>query len=60
MAHYHVNFIDHTGRAFDAVVLEHDTQQGAIDHARRLHVPSIGSGFDLLHEGRLIYRYREN
>ena len=60
MAQYHVHFIDHTNGAFDAVVLEDDTEQAAVEHARRLHLPSIGSGFDVLYEGRLLYRYREN
>jgi hypothetical protein len=60
MAQYVVHFVDHGGNVFDAVVLNHKSDEMAIEHAHRLDVPSIGNGFDLLREGRLVHRHRRN
>jgi hypothetical protein len=60
MARYVVHFVDHGGHVFDAVALEHDSDERAVEHAHRLDVPSIGGGFDVLHEGRLVHRHRRN
>jgi hypothetical protein len=53
-----MHFIDQGGHVFDAIELQRDTDEAAIEEARRLDVPSIGAGFDLWHEGRLVHRHR--
>ena len=58
MARYYVHFVDHGGAVFDAVRLEHDTDEAAIEDAHRIHIPGIGAGFDVWHEGRLVHRHR--
>ena len=58
MARYQVHFVDHVGRVFDAIEIEHDTDEATIEEAHRLNVPSIGAGFDIWHENRLVYRHR--
>ena len=58
MASYHVHFIDQTDRVFDAIEIERDTDEAAIEEAYDLDVTSIGVGFDVWHEGRLVHRHR--
>ena len=58
LARYHVHFVDHSDTVFDATVIEHDTDDEAIKHAHRLDVASIGAGFDIRDEGRLVHRHR--
>jgi hypothetical protein len=53
-----VHFVDHADRVFDSIELEGDAHESAIEEAHRLHVPSIGAGFDIWHEGRLVHKYR--
>jgi hypothetical protein len=60
MPQYRVHFVDHGERVFDTTVVEHDTDEAAIEHARRLDVPSIGAGFDVWQEDRLVHRHRRN
>jgi hypothetical protein len=60
MSRYRVHFVDHGDRVFDSIVVEHDTDEAAIEHAHRLDVPSIGAGFDVWHEDRLVHRHRRN
>jgi hypothetical protein len=57
-AQYDVHFVDHGNRVFDAVVVERYTDVAAIEHAHRLDVLSIGAGFDVWHEGRLVHMHR--
>jgi DNA-binding response OmpR family regulator len=58
VARYHMHFVDHVGRVFDSIELEGDADDPAIEETRRLDVPSIGAGFDVWHEGRLVHRHR--
>ena len=58
MARYRIHFIDQDGKVFDAVQLERDSDSAAIEEAHRLDVPSVGAGFDLWLEERLVYRHR--
>jgi hypothetical protein len=58
LALYHVHFVDHADRVFDAIKIEHDTDEAAIEEAHRLDVPSIGAGFDVWHEWRLVHKHR--
>jgi hypothetical protein len=58
VAQYRVHFVDHGDRIFDGLVIEHESDEEAVEHANRLHVASIGAGFDVLKEGRLVYRHR--
>ena len=58
MARYRIHFIGQDGKVFDAIELERDIDDAAIEEARRLDVPSVGAGFDLWLEERLVYRHR--
>jgi hypothetical protein len=58
VARYRVHFVDHTDRVFDAIEIEHDTDEAAIEEAHDRDVPSIGAGFDVWHEGRLVHKHR--
>jgi hypothetical protein len=58
LARYRVHFVDHSETVFDATVIEHDMDDEAIKHAHRLDVASIGAGFDIIDEGRLVHRHR--
>ena len=55
---YRIHFIDRRGKVFDAIELQRDTDETAIEEAHRLDVPSVGSGFDLWHGKRLVHRHR--
>jgi DNA-binding response OmpR family regulator len=58
VARYQVHFVDDADRAFDSIELEGDADDAAIEEAGRIDVPSIGAGFDVWHEGRLVHRHR--
>lgn len=58
MARYRVHFLDPLDRVIDAVEVEAASDEGAIEQARRIDIPSIGVGFDLVQNGRLVYRHR--
>jgi hypothetical protein len=58
MAQYRVHFIDHSDSVIDAVELEASSDDAAIEQARRIDVPSLGAGFDVVQNGRLVYRHR--
>jgi hypothetical protein len=60
VAQYHLHFVDHRGGVYDAVVSEHSTDQAAVEEAYRLDIPSIGSGFDVLRERRIVHRHRRD
>jgi len=60
VALYRVHFVDHGGNVFDAMQLERDTDEAAIQEAHRINVPNIGAGFDVWHEWRLVHKYRRN
>ena len=51
-----MSFVDHGENVFAAIVIDRDTDDEAIDDPHRLYVTSIGAGFDVLHEGRLVHR----
>jgi hypothetical protein len=58
MAEYRIHFIDHGESVFDAVALERDTVEAVIEEAHRLDVSSIGAGFDVLCDRRVVHRDR--
>jgi hypothetical protein len=58
LARYHIHFVDHSGNVFDAIVIEHDSDEKVIEHAHRLDIPSVGAGFDVWHNKRLVHRHR--
>jgi hypothetical protein len=58
VATYRVHFVDHADRVFDAMEIESDTDEAAIEEAHGRDVPSIGAGFNLWHEGRLVHKHR--
>jgi hypothetical protein len=55
---YRISFVDCDGRVFDAVQFERATDEEAVAEAHRLHIPSVGAGFDVWRKGRLLNRYR--
>ena len=58
MARYRIHFIDQSGKVFDAIELQRDSDEAALEEAYRLDVPSVGTGFDLWQEKRLVHRHR--
>jgi hypothetical protein len=60
MAQYDVYFVDQASNVYDAVRLEQDTDDAAIVAAHRLNVASIGNGFDVWRERRLVHRHRRS
>jgi hypothetical protein len=60
LARYRVDFVDHADHVYDVMHFDRDTEEAAIKHAHRLEVPSIGVGFDVWQENRLVYRQRRN
>ncbi len=60
MAFYKVHFVNHGDHIFGVQEFERETDEAAIEHARRLDVPTIGAGFDLWHEERLVHRHRRD
>jgi hypothetical protein len=60
MAPYRIHFLDPAGRVIDAVQIQHATDEAAIEEAQRVDIPSIGAGFDIWLEQRLVHRHRRN
>jgi hypothetical protein len=56
LAQYRVHFVDRSDRVVNALVVEHETDEAAVEHANCVYVPSIGNGFDVWHEKRLVHR----
>jgi hypothetical protein len=59
MARYRVHFVTHGDHVFSTIEMEHDADEAAIEEAHRQDIPSIGAGFDVWHEDRLVHRYRQ-
>jgi hypothetical protein len=57
LAEYRVHFVDRSDRVVNALVVEHETDGAAIEHANRVYVSSIGNGFDVWREDELVYRH---
>ena len=55
---FRVDFVDHGDRIYDTLVLEHETDEAAVEEAHRRNVPSIGAGFEIWQEDRLVHRRR--
>src|SRR5215472_2719072 len=60
MRQYCIHYVDHIGRVVNATEIERSTDEAAIEEANRVNVPSIGAGFDIWHEHRLVHRHRRN
>ncbi|MGA8757223.1 MAG: hypothetical protein WB611_13020 [Stellaceae bacterium] len=58
MALYHVHFVDHGGNVYATKQVDRDSDNDAIRAAHALDIPSIGAGFDLWEDERLVYRHR--
>jgi hypothetical protein len=58
MALYRVHFVDHGDNVYATEYLQHDDDESAIEAAHRMNVPSIGAGFDLWDDERLVHRHR--
>jgi CheY-like chemotaxis protein len=57
---YDVHFVDTAGNVYDALHLECETDETAVDEAHRLDVASIGKGFDIWDGMRLVHRHRRS
>jgi len=55
---YRVHFVDHGDNVYSTEYMEHDDDQEAIAVAQRMNVPSIGAGFDVWNDDRLVHRHR--
>jgi len=55
---YRVHFVDHGGNVYSTEHVEHDSDDEAVKAAHRLNVPSIGAGFDLWEDERLVHQHR--
>lgn len=55
---YRVHFVDHGGNVYSTERIENDSDEEAIKAAHRLDVPSIGAGFDVWEDERLVHRHR--
>ena len=58
MALYRVHFVDHGDNVYATEYVEHEDDASAIEAAHRMNVPSIGAGFDLWDDERLVHRHR--
>jgi hypothetical protein len=58
LAQYRVHFVDRTDSVVNALGVEHETDEAAVEHASRVYVSSIGAGFDIVQEGRLVHQVR--
>src|SRR5215831_15524273 len=55
---YRVHFVDYGDNVYSTEYIEHDDDEGAIAVAHRMNVPSIGAGFDVWNDDRLVHRHR--
>jgi hypothetical protein len=55
---YNVHFVNQAGHVYDAIEIAHHSDEAAIDETYRIDVPSIGVGFDIWQDGRLVLRHR--
>ena len=58
MAKYRVQFVDHGDNVYSTEHIEHDSDEAAIQEAHRMNVPSIGAGFYVWEDERLVHRHR--
>ena len=58
MPRYRVHFLDQSDNVIDAVQFEEDHDEAAIEHAHRINVPSIGIGFEVWRNDRLVHKHR--
>ena len=60
MALYRVHFVDHGGNIYLIRDVEHQDDAEAIEAARRMNAPSVGAGFEVWRNERLVHRHRNN
>jgi hypothetical protein len=58
MPRYRIHFLDQSDNVIDAVQFEEDHDHAAVEHAHRINVPSIGSGFEVWRDDRLVHKHR--
>jgi hypothetical protein len=58
MPRYRIHFVDQSDNVIDAVRFEEDHDEAAVEHTHRINVPSIGSGFEVRRDGRLVHKHR--
>ena len=58
MALYRVHFVDHGNNICLTREVEHQDDAEAIEAARRMNAPSVGAGFEVWRDERLVHRYR--
>jgi hypothetical protein len=58
MPRYRVHFVDHGENIYAMEYVEHDSDEDAVKEAHRLNVPSIGAGFEVWQDERLVHKHR--
>jgi len=58
MALYRVHFVDHGNNVYLTRHVEHDDDEAAINGAHRMNAQSIGAGFEVWRDERLVHRHR--
>jgi hypothetical protein len=58
MPTYRVHFVDHDENIYSTEYIARDNDEAVIEAAQRKNVPSIGAGFDVWDDGRLVHRHR--
>jgi hypothetical protein len=59
MAQYYVRFVNRVDAVINLVELEADSDEAAIEQAYRIKLQSVGAGFDVLEDNRLVHRHRD-
>ena len=58
MPRYRVHFLDQSDNVIDAVQFEEDHDEAAVEYAHRINVPSIGGGFEVWRDDRLVHKHQ--
>src|SRR5215213_3187445 len=58
MGLYRVHFVDHGGNVYHSEYYECDSDGAAIDAVTRRNAPTIGAGFEIWDNERLVLRHR--
>jgi hypothetical protein len=50
--------VDHGDNVYSTEYIDHDSDEAAVEAAHRMNVPSIGAGFEVWDDERLVHRHR--
>jgi hypothetical protein len=57
MALYRVHFVDHGDNVYLTRHIEHDADEAAINAAHGMNARSVGAGFEVWQDERLVHRH---